>query len=473
MIMKLTHLLGIFALGSLASCGDSPTLNTTPPVNNPTPGPVETDYYVSPSTTECLTEVTGETWHGLEHILGCGYDITGSYLSVASMRGSVIDLGKLTDGRLVVLSAPAFSSGELFAGSDSKAFLADLMANAGLEYTPSDNNLCFAGTLLSASGIATPLMTVTWNRKLSGRFETFPYVLESALADEFASDIQYMRARTLVDRYGTHFFVHANVGVSVKTLYSAYVDAEGSEKTALARKGFEAAETALLGKLGPDLTLTLAGLGNYGASLSKVFNGGDPELVDYNPETGILGDNGVWMDSGSRDNYALTDISEGDLLPLSAAISDPDLKEEVDAEIRRRIAESLAAQDATVPLLQNTDGRLYRYVTGYDESMRLENEEGLHSFGVLGALYTKPIDDDTLPLYTRVDEGGSQILSLIQPDDSWTVMGYVMKTRSFKTVSLYEISDGSRYAYTIEAANSYGPRNEWHPTGAVFYLLRP
>lgn len=159
-------------------------------------------------------------------------------------------------------------------------------------------------------------------------------------------------------------------------------------------------------------------------------------------------------------------------MPLSEAIADTDLKAEVEAEIKKRIAESRSVNDAMVPLLQNTNGKLYRYVTSYEESMRLENVDGLHSFGVLGALYTRR-KEGSLPLYANIDANGSQILSLLQPDDDWTLMGYVMPTRANNTVSLYEIFDGVRYAYTIEAANSYGPRNEWHPTGAVFYLLRP
>lgn len=470
--MKLRNTICLFSLLSLMSCGDSPTLTTTLPNNNPTPEPVETDYYVSPASTECRTEVAGEKWHGLESILGCGYDVTGSYMSIASMRGKVIDLEKLGEDRLVVLSASAASFGELFSGSDAKAFLTDLMANAGMEYTPSNPNLCFTGTLLSTAGNATSLMSVSWQRKLSGRISSFPYVLQSALSDDFATHTEYMRAKNLVDRYGTHFFVHANVGLSVKTLYTAYVDAGHDSKTTLAAKGLDAAESALLGKLGPNLTLTLAGLDNYGASLVKVYNGGDPELVDYNPETGILGDTSAWSESGRRDNYALTDISAGDLLPLSEAIFDENLKAEVEAEIKRRISESQNAEDSTVPLLQNTNGKLYRYVTSYDASMRLENEEGLHSFGVLGSLYSKS-QEGTLPLYTAIDSNESQILSLLQPDDNWTLLGYVMPSRALNTVSLYEIYDGQRYAYTIEAANSYGPRNEWHPTGAVFYLLRP
>ncbi|MBD5357457.1 MAG: hypothetical protein HDR88_10705 [Bacteroides sp.] len=470
--MKLKNFLGIISLLPLAACGDSPSLNTTPPVNNPTPGPIETDYYVSPASTECRTEIKGETWHGMENILGYGYDITGNYLSVSSMRGRVIDINKLPSDALTVFAAPATSMGEVYAGSDTKDFLTDLMANVGIAYTPSAPNLCFIGTLTSASPSATMLMYISWQRQQIGGILTLQSVLEKALDSDFERDIKYMRAKSLVDYYGTHFLCRANVGTAVKTIYSAFIDADSKEKLSLARQGADAAEAALLGKLGPDLTLTLSGLNNYGASLTKIFSGGDPDLIEYNSETGILGDNAAWQESGAKDNYSLISLSEGDLLPISAAISDPEIKEEVDNEIKRRISDSQYADDATVPLLQNTNGRQYRYVTGYDESFRLENEYGLISFGVLGALYTQQMEG-SIPLYTKIDIDGNQTLSLIQPDESWEVMGYVMQSRSYKTISLYEISDGARFAYTIEAANSYGPRNEWHPTGAVFYLLRP
>ena len=457
---------------SLASCGGS-SFSPSAPEYTQMPTPVETDYYISPTSAECRVEVKGEEWHGLENILGCGYDITGEYMSVTSMRGKVIDLGKLDANRLVVLSAPATSTGVLYGGSDYRSFLTDLMANAGMEYSTSNPNLCFTGTLSSGSMNSTTLMLVSWVRKLSGRIATQDYVLQTALSDDFAHDASYMRAKNLVDIYGTHFFVHANVGLSVKTVYSAFVDAADRDKVSLAQSGFDFAESALCGKLQPDLTLALSGLNNYGATFTKVYNGGDPSLVDYDPSTGILGDTEAWMNSGERGNYALADnIADGDLLPLSDAISDPDLKLEVQTEINRRISASQYAEDATVPLLQNSNGKFYRYVTGYDESKLLEKEEGLTSFGVLGALYKRQVDG-SLPLYTNIDANGSQILSLIQPDDGWTLVGYVMKSRSYDTISLYEISDGTRYAYTIEAANSYGPRNEWHPTGATFHLLRP
>lgn len=455
----------------MAACGGS-NFSPEPPEFTPTPTPVVKDYYVSPTSAECRTEVKGEEWQGLENILGCGYDITGEYMSATSMRGKVVDLGKLDANRLVVMSAPASSSGIMIGGSDSKAFLADLMANAGIEYTPSDPNLCFTGTLSSGSGRSTTLMHVSWVRKLSGSIASFPYVIEAALSDEFAKDASYMRAKNLVDLYGTHFFVHANVGLSVKTVYSTFVDADDREKVKLAEKGYDYAETSLIGKLQPDLTLALSGVKNYGAALTKVFNGGDPALVEYDANTGILGSTTAWETSGDRGNYALTDIYAGDLLPLSEAISDPELKNEVESEIKRRISNSQYSDDTTVMLLQNSNGIYYRYVTGYEESMRLEKEEGLISFGVLGALGTRQTEG-AIPLYTGIDSNGSQILSLIQQEENWRVMGYVMKNRTYDTISLYEISDGTRYAYTIEAANSYGSRNEWHPTGAVFYLLRP
>ena len=79
---------------------------------------------------------------------------------------------------------------------------------------------------------------------------------------------------------------------------------------------------------------------------------------------------------------------------------------------------------ATVPLLQNNNGVLYRYVTSYEESEALENESGIKAFGVLGSLY-KSRSGGAIPLYSFINSGGCQILSLIQPTDEWECIGYV------------------------------------------------
>lgn len=468
--MNLKYTAFLTAALMLSACGDSPRLTNTPPSPSPTPSPKPetTDFYVSPTCSDCRTTVATETWGGFYKTLGYGYDATAGYLSAGAMRARVVDLSRLDDGRMTVFAAPASGSGDQYTGYDAADFLSTLSGNSGLENLPS--GYYFAGTLNTPSTNASYILNIQWVRKTIGNINTLG--ITSALSDEFQADLKTLKAGALVRKYGTHFISRANMGLAVRTLYSAYADTDTKDKISKATKGMEAAEASLAGSLGPDLAMTLASLSNYGATLTKTFSGGDPRLIEYDSQTGLLGSFSDWMDSGDSENYALISLSEGALTPLSEVVADPTLRKEVESAIREYVTQSQAAEDTTVPLLQNSNGKVYRYVTGYEESLKLETEKGIYSYGVLGSLY-KNSAPGAIPLYSKVASDGSQTLSLIQPTYEWSRIGYVLQKRTDDCVPLYEITDGTRYAYTIEAANSMGPRKEWHPTGVVFYLLRP
>lgn len=471
--MRTQYLFTAFSIFLLSSCGDSPHITNTHPIPGPAPAPEITDYYVSPSCSDCKTEVKTNIGSSYQDILGRGYDITGDYLSPSSLRKPVVDLDKQDQlGLLTLFNAPASSMGQVISGKNPTDFLSALMADAGIGPNIAGGETCFNATLNTLSSNATYVLTNNWVRSEIARLHTTQYYISRTLSDEFIADTATLKPKALVEKYGTHFLASASLGISVRTLYGAYVDASSTEKESLAYKGCLFAEQSLIDKLGPDLSLTLAGINNYGATLTKTFSGGDVNLVEYDPETGKLGDTSSWQSSMDHDNLALISLSDGDLLPISYAIKDSGLKFQVDIAISNYIKESKIKAEATVPLLQNCNGYIYRYVTSYEESMQLADKGGLKFYGVLGSLYRNSTAG-AIPLYSHVYTDGSQILSLIQPTLDWECIGYVMKERSDSTVSLYEISDGTRFAYTIEAANSYGPHNEWHPTGVVFYLLRP
>lgn len=471
--MRKLYFLPTFSLLLLTACGDTPRITNTPPNPGNTPTPEVTDYYVSPSCSECKTEVKTNIGGGADNILGRGYEITGDYLAASSLRQPVVDIKKQkADDLIVAFSAPASSIGDIISGKNPTEFLSSLMADAGLDPNIGYGETCFNATLNTLSSNATYILSNNWIRSEIVKIHTTQYYIQRTLTDEFIADTAALKPSALVEKYGTHFLVNASLGVAVRTLYGAYVDGASSEKVSLAYKGYQFSEQALVDKLGPDLSLTLAGVNNYGATLTKTFSGGDTSLIEYDPQTGKLGDTSSWQESMDHDNLALITLSEGDILPLSAAIKDQSLSRQVDLAISNHIKASKIKAESTVPLLQNTNGRVYRYVTSYDESLQLADKGGLKFYGVLGSLY-KNFADGAIPLYSHVYTDGSQVLSLIQPTNDWERIGYVMKERTDNTVSLYEISDGTRFAYTIEAANSYGPRKEWHPTGVVFYLLRP
>lgn len=471
--MNAKYLFPAAILAIMTSCGDSPRITNTPPQPSPLPTPEVTDYYVSPTCSDCKMNVTSDQGKGMDNILGHGYDVTGSYLASSSLRPSVIDLAKQSDlNLLTIFSAPAASFGEQISGATPEEFLDALMANSGIDPEFVGTTPCFNETLNALSSNASYILVNNWIRHTIAKIHNTSVYIPRTLSDQFIADTCTLKPSALVAKYGTHFVANASLGISIRTLYSAYVDAPDNRKLSLASSGLKLAESAIVGQLGPDLALSLAGVNNYGATLTKTFCGGDSTLIEYDAETNLLGDLSVWQDSADPDNLALIELSAGDLQPLSYAISDPGLRAQVETAIRDYIRASRIKAEATIPLLQNSNGKTYRYVTSYDESLQLENSYGLKAYGLLGSLSVNRISG-SLPLYSHVEADGSQILSLIQPTDEWVRLGYVMAQRGENTVSLYEISDGSRYAYTIEAANSYGRYNEWHPTGAVFYLLRP
>lgn len=466
-------LLPAFVLFLASACGESVHITNNPPTPLPTPDPDPTDYYVSPAYSDCKTEVKIEQAGGMYNILGRGYDATGEYLAQSSLRPAVVDLYKqYAAGLLQTFSAPASSMGEMVSGTTPSDFLNALMAGSGIDSSLGGDVPCFNGTLNSLSSDASYLMSNNWIRSQIARVQVSSNQLPRTLSDEFISDTTRLKPAALVEKYGTHFIVSASLGLSVRTTYSAYVDAEEKNKINFAYKGFQNAEAYLADRLGTDLALTLAGNNNFGATMTKVLSGGRTSLIEYDATTGKLGESTAWQESMESDNLTLITLSDGDLKPISDAIENVWLRRQVEDAVKSYIQASKVNAHATVPLLQNSNGKIYRYVTGFDESIRLEEQENLHGYGMLGSLYRTRIGS-SIPFYSYIDTNGNQILSLIQPTDAWTCIGYVMPSRTDDTISLYEITDGTRYAYTIEAANSYGANNEWHPTGAVFHLIRP
>lgn len=476
---KLRFIIPAAAVMILSACGESSHITNTPePTPNPNPKPDPepelTDYYVSPTCSDCKMEVKTQIGGNWDEILGRGYDVTGEYLASSSLRSRVVDVQKQLDRDLItILSAPASSSGEVISGKNSKEFLEALTAGADLEKSLGGNVPCFNGTLNSLSENATYVLYNNWVRSRIAKLHNTSIQIHRTLSDEFVADIDRLKPKALVEKYGTHYLAEISLGLSTRSLYSAFVDAADSEKLSLATKGSQLAANVMNGKMeAENIAASLSGLNNYGATMTATFSGGETSLVEYDKTTCIVGDLTAWQNSLTPSNQAVITLSGSDLSPISYAIEDPDLKKEVEAAISEYIRASKSNVTQTVPLLQNSNGRIYRYVTSYDESLQLENRDNLKAYGMLGALYRNKTGE-SIPLYSHIYSDGRQMLSLIQPTDDWECIGYVMPARSERTISLYEISDGTRYAYTIEAANSYGPNNEWHPTGAVFHLIRP
>ncbi|MDE6533172.1 MAG: hypothetical protein K2M27_06535 [Muribaculaceae bacterium] len=467
--MKKIYILPILLSPLIMSCGDSPKVENSRPGPDPSPKPVVTDFYISPASSGCLMEVSRRDFEGIRAIVGHGYDVTGDYLDPSSLRASVVDTERMPDDAFSVFSAPAYNSGETYLGEDARSLLSDLMANLGESSDGANRDYYFTGTIGQASSNSSYVMQTTWQRYVIAGFPGTDVTVRRYLSDEFTADLALLSADGLVRKYGTHFISRASAGLAMREIYSAYLPSAGTDLTPLL-DGFRAASASIEGAFNGVLADKLSSLYNYGARLNVTFIGGKTDVVEYDEEKAILASIDEWWKTGESGNYGLIDISG--LHPLSVAIADRELAAQVDTSIRKYISEAQTKLERNIPLFQNSDGLVYRYVASAEASAALD-KSGIKSYGVLGALSSEPTETTPLPLYSNLDTDGNQILSLIQPTVEWKRLGYVLKERTETCVPLYEISDGNRYAYTIEAANSYGKKNEWHPTGAVFYLLRP
>ncbi len=467
--MKTKYIIPLLLAPVFMACGDSPQVENSRPSPNPSPRPEVTDFYVSPSSSGCAMEVAGWPGKGISAFMGHGYDVTGDYLAPSSVRATVVDVTKLSDDAYTVFSAPAYNSGETYIGENAGALLSDLMANIGENMDSGTRDYYFTGTIGKASSNSSYVLDTQWQRTVIAGFPGLSTTVVRALSDEFIADMSLLTAEALVKKYGTHFISRASAGLAIRQIYSAYYpDAEAGFSPLL--EGFRTASSAISGTYNGILSDKLASLYNYGARLNVTFIGGDTGSISFDEEKQLLAPWDTWWQSGDNENYGLIDIL--DIYPLSRAINDKELSNQVDEAVRRYIAEAQTKLETLLPLFQNTNGIIYRYVTSAEASSALD-KTGCRSYGVLGALSAVPTDEASLPLYSNVETDGNQILSLIQPTTEWKRLGYVSKERSDSSVPLYEITDGNRFAYTIEAANSYGKKNEWHPTGVVFYLLRP
>lgn len=169
----------------------------------------------------------------------------------------------------------------------------------------------------------------------------------------------------------------------------------------------------------------------------------------------------------------MVSLSGNDLVPLTNLIKDESKRAKVSFAIDNYIRNSARNFTATVPLFQNSNGVAYRYPTSRSEADELESEKGLRCYGVVGSLYADS-RSGTVELRTVIsaDSSGQQLIAG-GSNESGRLLGYALAASAPGCVTLHEITDGKRYAYTIEEKDSYGKKGEWHLTGTRFYLLRP
>ncbi len=430
------------------------------------------NYYVSPSCTGGLVSVSAAGGHGVDSVLGAGYDVTGAYLSPSSIRGMVMDVSKMAKDAITHFSATASSSGDVYDGESAGNFLGNLMSVFDMSVSSSDPMYCFVGTLTESGRTNDQyVMRQVWNRLTISRFNTLSHRLYKALSDDFKRDLTVMSPDGLVGKYGTHIICRARMGLSIRQVYHTY--AFGDEASRKAWHGFNATlEKVSNGHSWSALSDVYGRIGIFGSTLSMEFCGGNPSAVSYDPVTGNMGNLDAWNKSVNNENSALVSLDDEDLIPLQAAIEDESLRVAVGEAVVRYVRESSRQmwKRVTLPLFQNSDGKQYRYVSS-EELARQLWKDGITLCGIVGAVYVNEIPA-TVALYSNETANGHFRLSLERGAD-WSRLGYVYTEPSADRITLQEITDGTRYAYTIEEGDTFGKSAEWRVTGVKFYLPRP
>lgn len=432
------------------------------------------NYYISPSCTDAMIQVSATAGQGIKSVLGSGYDVTGAFLSPSSMRHQVIDIDKMPDGVVSIFVGTVSSTGEYYVGENGREFLRDIMSSMEMDVSSSNPSYGFVGTLTDSGHLNdTYIMRVVWGQTALGHFMTFKHRLYKALSDGFKNDLKELSPNELVDKYGTHIISRARMGIANRQIYHAYVYSDNVISSA--SNGFNAMLEKLTqeGYSWQSLSRTCLNFRNFGATLSMEFYGGDPSAVRYNPVSGYLDISDEWQASVSDKNSAMVLLNKDDIIPLTAAIEDEELRSAVSSVIAGYIKNAwnvCLSKASTRILFQHTDGRRYRYVSDMKFSENLA-KGGLPFHGILGALYDRE-QPATAVLYSNRLSEDVYRLSLDRGED-WSIVGYVFQKPVEDCVVLQEITDGSRYVYTIEEGETFGKNGEWHSTGVEFYLLRP
>ena len=164
--------------------------------------------------------------------LGSGYDVTGAYLSNACLRENVIDLGKCSDDQVQKTSlrnGTGIVSGDV---DNARKFLNGLCEALDFKNEGEPGDVYFAGTFTD-----NPLFMDASERgddykflMYMDRYSIFDHrlhlglypsnaELERVLTDDFKKALAEESAERIVERFGTHVLMNAQMGLNILSLY--------------------------------------------------------------------------------------------------------------------------------------------------------------------------------------------------------------------------------------------------------------
>jgi hypothetical protein len=483
--MKITNLFTTILLSAFCFGLISCSKENSNSIENRSP-----DIYRSPNIPEGRIVVV-ENSIRQQPYLGAGYDVMGSYLDNASVKRQILDLSKLEPDQIDSLAFRE-SCSKNYEGRNVTDFLKSIMTKNDFELSGENNSdLLFTGTLTESalkfqsaydySEQYTFICSQSDYTELRQSISLFSgKTLAPYLSDAFMEDIKVLTPQEIIETYGTHVIRTAHLGNRIRNLYRSVVVGSKNECLLLASYGAEARRQKIYKTAYDQLMPPEAVAKNYGGTIIVEFNGGDskklPRLnLTSNEVIGEPMNISAWYKSLVPSNYSLTTLSGKDLIPIyelikDKAISDK-LKETTIAYIKSRQIYGVENH----PLLQARKENNYRYFKSFDD-FSAKAEEGYQLEGAIGSLFdwSQP-GTSALYLYSNDKNDYLSFDSTLEQKinmDFKGEIGYCYTNWRNGLDTLYEISDGKNYSYTLENKMEYGEHGTWVKTGKEIYMKK-
>ena len=286
--------------------------------------------------------------------LGSGYDVTGAYLSNSSLRENVIDLSKCKDGQVTKIAFRT-GSGSLLSGvSDAWGFLNGLRVAQGFTLEGEPGDVYFAGTFTD-----NPLFRDASERgddykfgMYMDRYSIFDHrlhlglypsnaELERVLTDEFKEALAEESAECIVERFGTHVLMNAQMGLNILSLYRSGLKANTRDAARFEASMFRRMNDVYT----PIFWNKTDSTATKGGALSCQFNGGDTKRLSAAIGTWPLaigesvGPIADWWNVSceNRTPLSLALLQGEDLWPIYKLIPDEEKRAEVERAVKAYI----------------------------------------------------------------------------------------------------------------------------------------
>ena len=286
--------------------------------------------------------------------LGSGYDVTGAYLSNTCLRENVIDLGKCSDDQVQKTSLRNGTGRVLGDVDNATRFLNGLCKALDFTNEGEPGDVYFAGTFtdnhlfmdVSERGEDYKfLMYMDCYSVFDHRLHLGLYPsnaeLERVLTDDFKKALAEESAERIVERFGTHVLMNAQMGLNILSLYRSGLKANTRDAARFEASMFRSINDIYApifwNKTDPKAT--------KGGALSCQFNGGDTKRLSTAIGTWPLaiGESAApiadwWNESCNAQTYlSLCSLQGEDLWPIYKLIPDEAKRAEVQRAVQAYI----------------------------------------------------------------------------------------------------------------------------------------